>query len=371
VAAGRPRNRRQRPNQLPNDSFREAFAARPRNGAMTDSSSRHHSSPRHHWSSRRVLITGGLGFVGSNLAHSLVAAGAEVTLLDARLPHLGSNPANIAGIEDDVTVAEADVRDADAVADCVADADLVYHCAAQNDRSYAGEHPSADLAINCEGTLNVLEAAKACDPSPRVVYTSSLAVYGRPTDLPVDESTPARPMDLYGAHKRTAEHYCRIYHEQHGVPTTVCRLANVYGPRAPTDTGYGVQGIFVATAVRDETITVFEPGTMQRDIIHVADVVDVLERMGTSEAVLGEEYVLGSGEGTTLGSLARTIVDVAGTGEVELVPWPEEWAKIDRGDVYCDPAKLRAALDWSPKIELETGLRETVEFYRDNRETYL
>lgn len=323
------------------------------------------------WSGRRVLITGGLGFIGSNLAYRLVERGAEVTLLDALLPHLGGKRENVADIAADVTVVEGDIRDEALVADLVADSDVVYHCAAQNDRGHAGREPQMDVDINAKGTVNVLDAAAACETPPRVVYTSSLAVYGRPDSNPVDESTPARPMDLYGANKRASEHYCRIYHEQEGVPTTVCRLANGYGPRAPTDKGYGVQGTFLAKALRGETIEVFEPGDMVRDIVYVGDVVDALERMGTHEAVVGEEFVLGSGDPTELLDLAETIVEVAGTGSVELVPWPEEWTKIDRGDVYCDPSKLESTIDWRPETDLETGLRETVDFYREHREEYL
>ena len=323
------------------------------------------------WSGRRVLITGGLGFIGSNLAHRLVEHGAEVTLLDALLPHLGGKRANVADIAEEVRVVEGDVRDESLVADLVADSDVVYHCAAQNDRAHAGREPQMDVDINAKGTVTVLDAAAASDPAPRVVYTSSLAVYGRPETNPVDESTPARPMDLYGANKRASEHYCRIYHEQEGVPTTVCRLANGYGPRAPIEKGYGVQGTFVAKALRDEIIEVFEPGDMIRDIVYIEDVVDALETLGTHDAVLGEEFVLGSGDPTELLALAETIVEIAGIGRVELVPWPEEWTKIDRGDVYCAPSKLESTIDWHPRTDLETGLRETINFYREHREEYL
>ena len=322
------------------------------------------------WESRRVLVTGGLGCVGSSLAHRLVAAGADVTLLDARLPHLGSNPANVDGIRDDVTVVEGDVRDAGLVAGHVDGSDVVYHCAAQNDRGYARDHPDEDVDINAKGTLNVLDAAAGHEDPPRVVFTSSLAVYGHVEDPPVDEVTPADPMDLYGAHKVASEHYCDIYTALDDVPTTVARLANVYGPRAAVDKGYGVQAIFPAQAVRDEAITVFEPGDAVRDLVHVDDVVAALELLGTDDRALGETYVLGSGDPTTLLELAETSVDVAGSGEVELVPWPEEWATLDRGDVYTDPSKLRE-LGWEPTVELREGLRETVAFYREHREAYL
>jgi nucleoside-diphosphate-sugar epimerase len=324
------------------------------------------------WSSRRVLVTGGLGFIGSNLAHGLVERGADVTVFDAQLPKMGSNPANVAEIRDDVTVVEADVRDEEAVAEHVREADVVYHCAAQLSRIVANEEPQTDIDINCKGLINVLHAADSADPSPHVVFTSSLAVFGRPESVPVDESTPTEPIDMYGANKRAGEHYCRIYEEMQDVPTTVVRPANVYGPRAPlTVKGYGVQNQFVAGALRAETLTVFEPGTTLRDYVYVGDVVDALVRLGRDERAYGEAYVLGSGEGTTLKELANATVNAAQSGDVELVPWPDEWDKVRRGDVVTDPSKLASTLGWEPTVDLATGLRETVEFYRARREDYL
>lgn len=322
------------------------------------------------WTTRRVLITGGLGFIGSNLAHRLVEKGADVTLLDNGLEGHGSNPANVESIRDDVTVVDADVRDESTVASHVDGTDVVYHCAAQNDRNRARENPHMDIAINCGGTINVLQAAESADPSPRVVFVSTLAVLGKPRSLPITESTPANPVAIYGANKRTAEHYCRIYNLINDVPTSVCRPANVYGQRAPVDVGYGIQTSFIATALRDEPITVFEPGDIQRDFVHVDDVVTALELIGTDDSAIGETYVVGTGEGTTLKSLATRIVDIAGTGEVKLVPWPDDWENIKRGDVYTDPSKIRAELDWEPTVALDAGLESTIQFYRDHRDQY-
>jgi len=323
------------------------------------------------WDSRHVLITGGMGFIGSNLAHHLVAAGAEVTLFDARLSHLGSNPANIAEIREAVTVVDADVRDADAVTEHVEQADVVYHCAAQNDRTHARREPRSDVDINCGGTINVLEAAKACDRPPRVVYTSSLAVYGRVEQLPVDESSPLRPADMYGTNKGAAEHYCRIYHTADNVPTTICRLANVYGPRASTDKGFAITGNFIAAAIRDDPLTVFKPGDIQRDLIHVDDVVDALEKAGTDDRAAGETYVVGSGESTTLKAIAETAVEAAGSGRVELTDWPDDWKKVERGDIYTDPTKIRTHLGWEPTVDLEAGFANTIEFYRAHQKAYI
>jgi len=324
------------------------------------------------WHSRRVLVTGGLGFVGSNVANRLVELGADVTVLDAELPKMGSNRANVADVRDEITVVEADVRDEEAVRAHVRESDVVYHCAAQLSRLVANEEPGTDVDINCKGVVNVLEAAADAEPAPHVVFTSSLAVFGRPASVPVDESTEIRPIDMYGANKRAGEHYCRIYWEMEDVPTTVVRPANVYGPRAPLSVdGYGVQNQFVASALRDETLTVFEPGTTLRDYVYVGDATDALVELAGAEQTFGEEYVLGRGEGTTLEELAEAAVEAAGAGEVEMVPWPEEWDEVSRGDVVTDPSKLETDVDWQPTVDLETGLRETVAFYRSRKDDYL
>lgn len=323
------------------------------------------------WSSKQVLITGGLGFVGSNLAHRLVAEGADVTVYDVCLENHGGTLTNVAGIHDDITVVKADVRDGSELAPHVRESDIVYHCAAQNSRTTAQEEPHTDVDINCKGILNVLQAAERAETPPHVVFVSTLAVIGKPPSLPVTESTPANPVDVYGANKRAAEQYCRIYDLTTDVSTSVCRPANVYGPRAPVDVSYGIQTTFIATALRDESITVFEPGDIQRDLIHVDDLVSALQRIGGENRAAGELYVLGRGEATTLKQLADEIVDLAGTGSVELVPWPDDWDSIKRGDVYTDPTKIRDEFGWEPAIDLESGLEATIQFYRDHREEYM
>jgi UDP-glucose 4-epimerase len=278
---------------------------------------------------------------------------------------------NVDGIHDEIDLVEADTRDAETVADHVADAEIVYHCAAQLSRLVANEDPQTDIDINCKGIANVLSGAAACDDPPHVVFASSLAVYGQADTVPVDESTAVRPIDMYGANKAAGEHYCRVYRLTEDVPTTVFRPANVYGPRSPLLTeSYGVQYQFLKAAMADETLTVFEPGTTVRDLLHVRDLVDALDRIGRDEAAIGETYVVGSGEPTTLEEMARTAVTAAGSGSVELVPWPDEWDSVRRGDVYTDPSKLRSDLGWSPSVDLETGFEETVAFYRDHWDDY-
>jgi UDP-glucose 4-epimerase len=241
------------------------------------------------WDDTQVLVTGGLGFIGSNLAHELVNRGAEVHLLDARLSEYGSNPANVAGIRDEVRITEADVRDRSGVESPVQSSDVVFHLAAQLSRTVSNEQPATDASINCEGFLNVLKAAESAESSPRVVFTSSQAVVGSPPSLPFDEETPAAPLDVYGANKCAGEHYCRIFDRSRDVPALSVRLTNVYGPRAQlSNPNYGVIHNFIASALRDGSLTVFEPGTMERDFIHVSDIVDGLLYLGQDHDHYGE-----------------------------------------------------------------------------------
>lgn len=318
----------------------------------------------------RAVVTGGLGFVGSNLARELLDRGADVTVLDARLEGYGANERNLAGVADAVTVETVDVRDAAAVRGSVERADYVFHLAAQLSRPTSMDEPRTDLRINCEGTLNVLEAARGAADPPAVVFASSQAVYGRPESLPVTERTPPNPVDVYGTNKLAGEHYADLYRETHGLDTTVVRLTNVYGPRAQLhNPNYGVVQRFLRLALCDEPLTVFEPGTMQRDLLYVDDAVaGILSACRTGEHDL---YLVASGESVSIEGLAERIVSVAGSGRVEMVEWPDEWDGIRVGDLRADPTRLRRDTGWTATTPLRDGLAETVAFYRRHRDAYL
>lgn len=320
-----------------------------------------------YWETSHVLITGGLGFVGSNLARRMLDEGADVALLDTvREEKLRS----IQDISDAVEVYDVDVREAAAVKQLVSDADVVYHLAAKSSRPAANREPRKNLEINCGGPLNVLEAAAACEDTPRVVYVSSLATLGNVSG-PIDENTEPKPVDIYGIHKRAVEDYCRLYYRLKDVPTTVVRPANLYGPRAPLhETGYGIINQFVGAALRDESLTVFEPSDL-RDFLYISDLVDVLTRVGEDDRAIGELYVLGTGESRTMKQAAELVIDIADGGSMELVPWTETWEGVRRGDVITDPSKIADHLGWSTTVGLEDGLRRTVDFYRTNQDKYV
>lgn len=315
------------------------------------------------WDDRSVLITGGLGFTGSNLTRALLAAGADVTLLD--IVRSEEKLATVDDVRSEIEIIDADVRDADSVATAVTDADIVYHLASQTSRPKANEHPRENMSVNCGGPLNILEPAAALDDPPHVVYASSLAVLGRVSG-PIDETTVPEPIDMYGVHKRTVEDYCRLYYDLKGVPTTVVRPANLYGPRAPLyETGYGIINQFVGNALQDETLTVFEPSDL-RGFLYIDDMVDALVRVGEDDRSFGEKYVLSTGDPRTMREAAELVVEIAGSGSIELVPWNDTWSKIRRGDIVTDPSKIEEQLGWSTNVALEEGLGRTIEFYRED-----
>lgn len=324
------------------------------------------------WPGKTVLITGGLGFIGSNLAHRLVEEGAEVVILDAALERYGANAENIAEISDRVSVVKEDVRNAEIIDQYVSAADIVYHFAAQLSRTVSLNDPELDMDINCRGTLNVLRSASDADPSPKVVFASSQAVVGVPDELPIDENTRAAPVDVYGANKRAGEMYFDLYNRVEKVPTTVVRLSNVYGPHAQlSNNEYGVIHQFIRKAIEDEELTVFEPGDMKRDFVFVDDVVDALEKIGRNPSSCGNRYMIGSGSSVTINELATLIVREAKAGSVELVPWPDDWEAIRIGDMETDPSTIEEQLGWTAEVALSEGIGRTLNFYRSKRTHYI
>ena len=315
------------------------------------------------WNSQNVLITGGLGFTGSNLAGQLVDQGADVTILD--IVRSKDKLHSIRHIRDEVRVIDSDIRNSETVESAVRGMDVVYHLASKSSRHEANENPRQNLEINCRGPLNVLESAAACDDPPHVIYASSLAVVGNVSET-IDESTVPNPVDIYGINKGAVENYCQLYTRIKDVPTTAVRPANLYGPHAPLHaTGYGIINQFVGEALRDESLSVFEPSDT-REFLYIEDMVDALTRIAGDQTAFGECYILSTGQPITMKQVAEMVVDIAGSGSIDLVSWTESWEKIRRGDVSTDPSKSETELGWTPDVSLEEGLQRTFEFYREN-----
>lgn len=320
---------------------------------------------------KRVLITGGLGFIGSNIAQALVPLGAEVTLLDAALPAYGGNHFNVSNIASQVRIAQGDIRDASLMNDLVRGQDYIVNLAAQASYLDSMKEPFLDVDMNCVGHLRVLEAVRQYAPDAKVLFSSSRLVYGRILTTPVDESHPTNPLSLYGVHKLTAEKYYRIYYDTHNIRSSVLRLPNPYGPRQQMrHAKYSIVGWFIRQALEGKTIEVFGEGTQERDYLYISDIVDAFLRVASSERTNGEVYNIGTHERARFIDMVDTILAVVGSGRKVHVPWPEHYERNETGNYVADTRKIEAAVGWRARVPLRKGIEEMVKYYREHREHY-
>jgi UDP-glucose 4-epimerase len=320
---------------------------------------------------KRVLITGGLGFIGSNLARSLVASGAQVTLCDSLIPAYGGNLHNVHDIRDRVTVNICDVRDRFAIEYLLQGQDFLFNLAGQTSHLDSMTDPTTDLQINAAAQLSILEACRKVNPAIRIVFASTRQIYGKPDYLPVDEKHPIRPVDVNGINKLAGEWYHLLYNKVHGIRACVLRLTNTYGPGMRVkDARQTFLGIWIRQLLEGQPIKVFGDGLQLRDFNYVDDCVQALLDAGASETALGQVYNLGSAEVVNLKDLAAMLVPMAADGRWELVPFPPERKAIDIGDYYSDFALAQRDLGWTPRVGLMEGLRRTVAFYREHGTHY-
>lgn len=315
---------------------------------------------------RRVLITGGAGFIGSNLALRLAREGADVLLVDSMLPEYGATLENLHPMPQQVSVNFADVRDRHALRYLVRDQELIFSLAGQVSHSESMRDPLTDLEINCRSQLSLLECCRAENPSAKVVFASTRQLYGRPQYLPVDEHHPRRPVDINGVNKLAAEMYYTLYHEVYGIRTVSLRLTNCYGPRMDLGNDRkGFAGIFIRKALEGRKIRVFGTGEQKRDFNHVDDVVEALLLAGRTDGVNGGVFNLGHPNPASLLDFVGHLQRHAAF-EFELVPFPDHAQAIDIGDYYGDFSAFREATGWMPRIELADGLASTLAFYREH-----
>lgn len=313
---------------------------------------------------QRCVVTGGLGFIGANLALRLRAAGAHVAVVDALIPQHGGDRRNLDGAPD-IEVVVADLGDRRRVVPVVAGAHVVFNVAGQVSHLESMADPLRDLDLNVRSHLAFLELLRAENPGARVVHTSTRQVYGRPRYLPVDEDHPTVPVDVNGIDKLAGEQLHLLYATVHGLPVTALRLTNVYGPRQSLrHDGLGFLPVFVRRALAGETITVYGDGRQQRDCLHVDDVVVALAAAGLNPDAVGQVFNLGHPEPAALLDIAHLVVAAAGAGRVALVPWPPAHAAIDIGDFQGDYSRAKRILGWEPGTGLAEGLATTIAFYR-------
>jgi UDP-glucose 4-epimerase len=323
------------------------------------------------FSGQRVLITGGLGFIGSSLGIRLCEMEAQVMLVDSLIPEYGGNLFNIAGYEDKLKVNIADVRDEYSMNYLVQDKDYVFNLAGQNSHMDSMRDPYTDLEINCRAQLSILEACRKHNPSAKLVYASTRQIYGKPDYLPVDERHLLHPTDVNGINKMAGEWYHILYNNVYGVRAVSLRLTNTYGPRMRVkDARQTFLGIWIRRLVEEQALEVFGDGLQVRDFNYVDDVLDAMLLCASTEESNGQIYNLGSDEVINLRDLAALMVELNGDGEYRVVPFPPERKAIDIGDYYSDYRRIRGKLGWVPKVSLREGLQRTLDFYRQHHEHY-
>jgi UDP-glucose 4-epimerase len=311
---------------------------------------------------RRVLITGALGFIGSNLGRRLTSIGARVSLVDSLIPEYGGNLFNIAGIETLVQVNVSDVRDAHSMRYLVQGQDYLFNLAGQTSHMDSMSDPDTDLEINCRAQLSILEACRKYNPSIKVVFASTRQLYGKPDYLPVDERHLSRPVDVNGINKMAGERYHILYNNVYGVRACALRLTNTYGQT--------FLGLWIRTLIEGESFEVWE-GHQLRDFTYVDDAVDAFLMAATSEAANGEIFNLGGDCVISLKGLAELLVEVNGGGEFVRRSYPPDRKRIDIGDYYADFSRIRSTLGWRPTTPLREGLSRTLAFYREHLPKYL
>jgi UDP-glucose 4-epimerase len=318
-----------------------------------------------------VLVTGGLGFIGSNLAIRLVEVGAEVGVVDSLVPDLGGNRFNLAPVADRLSIHELDLRDTDTVAELVDGTDVVFAIAGNVSHVDSMSDPFSDLELNYRAQLSLLEALRRCGSKAKVVYAGSRQQYGRPLYLPVDEKHPLDAIDVNGANKTAAETVTLLYHRLYGFPACSLRLTNTYGPRMQMrHARQGFVAWFVRLALEGRELELYGGGRSLRDFNEVEDVVNAFLLCGSDDAANGEVFNLGHPEPVTIRRFAELLLEVAGEGTLTEREFPADRARIDIGSVYADYGKIRERLGWEPRVELRDGLARMVEYYRANRARY-
>jgi UDP-glucose 4-epimerase len=324
-----------------------------------------------HFRNTRVLITGGAGFIGSNLSHRLVELGAHVTLVDSLIPEYGGNLFNIHGIEDKIRLNISDVRDEHSMRYLVRGQDFLFNLAGQTSHLDSMQDPYTDLEINCRAQLSILEACRKCNPGIKIVFASTRQIYGKPEYLPVDEKHLLRPVDVNGINKMAGEWYHILYSNVYGIRACAFRLTNTIGQHMRVkDARQTFVGIWLRLLVEGKTFEVWD-GEQLRDFTFVDDAVNAFLLAAASEKANGQVFNLGSDGRISLKELADLLIQINGGGEYVVRSFPSDRKRIDIGDYHANDHLARLLLGWEPKVPLRTGLAKTLAFYREHLKHYL
>ena len=321
--------------------------------------------------SKKVLVTGGLGFVGSSLSIRLANAGAEVLIVDNMLPRQGGNLFNIEPVKDKVKVNISDIRNPTSMNHLVKGMDYIFHIAGQVNHVDSVKDPLNDLSINVEGTLVLMEALRMNNTEAKVIFTGTRGEYGSSLTLPVAENHAINPIGIYAITNFAAERIVLTYHNLHHIKSVCLRITNTFGPRHQmAHDEYGVFNWFIRKAMDNEVIPIFGDGRILRDYLYIDDLTESMLSVAGSEKVYGEVYNIGSGVPLSFVDLAKKIISIAGTGKVDYTEFTSERKALEPGDYYADISKIKAAIGWKPEISIDDGIKRTIEYYKKYRSHY-
>jgi UDP-glucose 4-epimerase len=323
-------------------------------------------------SNKKILITGGLGFIGSNLTRRLVEYGNSVTVVDSLIPEYGGNLRNLHDLRDEIVVNLSDVRDPFSIKELIKGQDYLFNLAGQTSHLDSMNDPFTDLDINAKAQLSILEAGRKNNPNIRIVFASTRQVYGKPQHLPVNEKHPLNPVDVNGINKIAGEQYHLLYNQVYGIRSSVLRLTNTYGPRMRIkDARQTFLGIWIRNLIEKKPIQVFGDGKQRRDYNYVDDVVDALIIAATRNESAGKIYNLGAPRPISLQETAQIMCEKIEGASYALVPFPEERKVIDVGDFISDYSIFQSSFGWNPKVDFETGIERSIEFFKDELKYYI
>ncbi|MBI3260945.1 GDP-mannose 4,6-dehydratase [Candidatus Berkelbacteria bacterium] len=322
------------------------------------------------YSGKRVLVTGGAGFIGSNLVIELVALGAKVTVLDGFIKDYGANLFNLAPVRGSFKLVRGDMRNRNILKQVVSNCDLIFNLAGTLSHVDSMTDPYTDLEINCVAQLHLLESCRKFNPKAKIIFAGTRNQYGRAQTLPVNENHPQIPIDINGINAIAGEQYHLMYHRVHGLRTSSLRLTNTYGPRHQMrHPRQGILNYFLRQLIDGKQVVLYGTGKQIRDTNYVDDVVNALLRAGTSEKVWGQAYNLG-GEPVSLEQFVKTAIKILGRGSYTTKPFPKQRASIEIGDYIADYRKIKKTLGWQPRVSLEDGITKTIKYYKTNKEKY-